>query len=143
MLITALMDTYMLEEDLTVFYVEAGSFPDGVGAAFHTLMKKLPYTEGRTLFGISWMDKSHKIIYKAAVREMYDGEAKKYGRKTFVIRRGIYCIETITDWQGKEARIGEAFSRLLEHPDLDKNGACVEWYTGDDVMCMVRLNNPV
>jgi hypothetical protein len=136
MLITAQMDTYMLEEDLTVFYVEAGSFPEGVGAAFHTLMKKLPYTEGRTLFGISWMDKS-------AVREMYDGEAKKYGRKTFVIKRGIYCIETITDWQGKEGRIGEAFSRLLEHPDLDRKGACVEWYAGDDVMCMVRLNNPV
>jgi hypothetical protein len=143
MLTTVLMDTYLLEKDITVFYVEATSFPEGIGAAFYTLMKKLPYTEGRTLFGISWMGKSSQIIYKAAVREMYDGEAKKYGRKTFVIKRGIYCIETITDWQGKEAQISQSFARLLNHPDLDTEGACVEWYTGDDVMCMVRLNNPV
>lgn len=137
------MDTYLLEKDITVFYVEATSFPEGIGAAFYTLMKKLPYTEGRTLFGISWMGKAGQIIYKAAVREMYEGEAKKYERKTFIIKRGIYCIETITDWQGKEPHIGDAFARLLKHPDLDTNGACVEWYTGDDVMCMVRLNNPV
>lgn len=135
------MDTYMLEEDLTVFYVKAGSFPEGVGAAFHTLMKKLPYTEGRTFFGISHMDESHEIVYKAAVREAYDGEAKKYGCKTFVIKRGLYRIETITDWRGKESKIGEAFGRLLKDPELDMMGACVEWYTGDDVMCMVRLNS--
>ncbi len=135
------METYMLEEDLTVFYVEAGSFPEGVGTAFYSLMKKLPYTEGRTFFGISYMDKSRKIIYKAAVREAYNGEAKEYKRKTFIIKRGIYRIETITDWKGKESRIGEAFSRLLKDPELDPSGACVEWYTGDDVMCMVRLNS--
>jgi len=30
----------------------------------------------------------------------------------------------------------------LQHPDLDRKGACVEWYKGvDEVVCMVRLNN--
>lgn len=136
------MDTYMVDEDLTVFYVEADSFPEGVSTAFHTLMEKLPYTEGRTFFGISHPDKTGRIIYRAGVREAYEGEAKKYGHKTFIIKRGIYRIETITDWQGKESHIGEAFRRLLRDPNLDMQGACVEWYTGDDVMCMVRLNNP-
>jgi hypothetical protein len=143
MLITAMMDTCMLEDDITVFYVEARSFPDGVGAAFYTLMNKLPYTEGRTFFGISHMNDSNEIVYKAAVREMYDGEAKKFGRKTFIIKRGLYRIETINDWRGKESHIGDAFTRLLKDPNLDIMGACVEWYTGDDVMCMVRINNPV
>ena len=137
------METYILHHDYTGFYVEASSYPERVGAAFYSLKKKRPNPDVRTFFGISCKDEFQKTIYKAAVREMYDGEAKKYKRNTFIVEKGIYRVETINDWKGKESRIGKAFTRLLKDPDLDDSAPCVEWYTGDDVMCMVRLKNPM
>ena len=134
------MKNYSLKNDLKVFYVRAKSFPDGIKQAFLTLEEMLPSTEGRTFIGLSQME-DHAIVYKAAVLEAYEGEGEKNGCETFIIKKGEYLTETITDWRKQAERIGFTFEALLADPRLDTNFPCVEWYNGADVMCMIRLND--
>jgi hypothetical protein len=134
------MENYSLKDDLKVFCVAAKSFPDGVQQAFLTLEKMLPSIADRSFLGISSM-KGGVIVYKAAVLESYEGEGEKNGCETFIIKKGEYLTETIVDWRKQEARIGLVFQALLADPRLDTSFPCVEWYKGDDVMCMIRLDN--
>jgi hypothetical protein len=134
------METLILKEDLSIFYVAAKSFPDGIQEAFDKLAKTLPTTEGRTFFGISHKNHEGTIIYKAGVLAFYKGEGKTFGLETYIIKKGEYLTETIHDWKKNMAAIGSTFQVLLADPRLDTTGACVEWYKpNDEVMCMVRL----
>ncbi|HXS36301.1 MAG TPA: hypothetical protein VN721_06340 [Flavipsychrobacter sp.] len=135
------MEQFHLTDDLKTFYVKAASFRHGVKAAFDKLQNMLPTITGRTFFGISYMEEgTNNIIYKAAVLESFDGEAEKYGCETFIIKKGEYLTETIKDWMKKMGSIGPTFNILLEDPRMDRTFPCVEWYKGDDVMCMVKIN---
>lgn len=134
------MEKLELEKDITVMYVPAASFPDGIEEAFKNLQKRIPPGGKRVLFGISWPDRNGKIMYKAAVEEKFVGEAKDFGLDTFVIKKGTYTSERIKNYRENIQQIGNSFSRLLEHPELDMTGCCVEWYKeADEVICMVRL----
>ena len=136
------MENYFLEKDITVFYVLADSFPDGVLSAHEKLHGLIPYTDKRKYFGISNPDKSGRIIYKAAAEELADGEAKKLGLETVVLKKGNYISIEIKNYQKEITEIGKAFNTLLLSADIDPEGFCVEWYLNDtDVQCMVRLAN--
>lgn len=137
------MEHYRLEEDVSIMCVTAKSFPDGILEAFRTLEGKHPSIATRNFFGISYMDEHGKIIYKAAAREEYTGEAEKYNCETFVITKGNYFTETIYNFMQDSNLIEDAFYRLLATPWLDKTFPCVEWYINDkEVRCMVRINIP-
>lgn len=136
------MEEFVLKNNINVFYVTAESFPQGITAAHEKLHSMLPSMKDRKFFGISYPDKTHNIIYKAAVEELYSGEADKYGCETFVIRKGKYISETITGWQEDTAKVGQTFEKLLTTQGIDKNGYCLEMYTGEDEMrCMVGLTD--
>ena len=136
------MEKYELDKDISVLFVEAASFPDGIRAAFDSLSGSLSQKENRTFFGISHANQEGKIIYKAAAWEKYEGEGKDSGLKTLRIKKGIYTGKLIRDFRKNIPLIGETFRKLLAEPDLDKDSFCLEWYQGkEDVLCLVKLKS--
>jgi len=136
------MEKYLLERDVTVFYVQAESFPAGIMEAFQKLHSLLPSLELRNFYGVSNVNSKKVIIYKAAVEELYEGEAQKYGCETYTFRKGEYISMVITDFRKTPQSIGKAFEKLLANPNIDPNGACIEQYLNDtDIKCMVRLGS--
>jgi hypothetical protein len=134
------MEKYYIDKDVKVFYVTATSFPEGVGGAFQKLLSFLPKPNERVLYGISSLNEKGEIIYKAAVEESFQGEGEQNGCETYVIKKGEYSSELLLDWRKDESIIGRTFQRLLKHPDLNKNGYCLEIYSNEkDVRCLVPL----
>jgi hypothetical protein len=134
------MGIYELEQDMKVYCVRASSFPNDIGKAFSELISLLPTLEGRTFFGISYQDKNGRMIYNAAVLELYEGEGSTYGCETYVIQKGEYLTELLKDWKKNEASIGITFGKMAS-VRTDTVFPCVEWYQGEDVFCMVRIDN--
>jgi hypothetical protein len=130
-----------IEKDIEVLCVTVSSFPDGVQNAFDGLSSKIPSTEGRTLYGISYGTEDGSIIYKAAITQVESDEAEKYQCETFLIRKGSYISETITDFMKNIPEIGQTFRKLFADPRVDKtSGYCVERYLNQkDVQCLVTL----
>ncbi len=137
-----MIEKYELDNDISVMFVEADSFPFDIQAAFEKLENKLIEKESRTYFGISNADKNGKIIYRAAVWEKYEGEGDACGLETFRIKKGVYAGEMIQDFKKNIPAIGNTFQQLLKDPPLDTNSYCLEWYKGfNDVLCLVRLDS--
>lgn len=81
-----------------------------------------------------------KIIYKAAAEELIAGELAEHDLEKLTIPAGDYHCIFISDFMKNIAAIGEAFDQLIQLPDIDPEGYCVEWYVSDkDVRCMVRF----
>lgn len=136
------MGTYYISRDIKVFYVQAKSFPEGIEEAYKTILGLVPSGNGRILYGISHPVKNKGIVYKAAIEEAYDEEAKKYNCETFVIKKGNYISETIVNWNNDKEIVQRTFEKLLSHPEIDKNGYCLEIYPdGHDMICLVPLNS--
>lgn len=134
------MEKYELINDILVMNFPAQSFPEGILPAFEKLESKLDSYNDRIFFGISWPDKNGKIMYKAAAGEKYRGEAKVYELDTFTIRKGTYITKLIKDYKKNISQVGIVFQQLLQHPQLDTNAYCLEWYKDHDVFCMVKLD---
>jgi hypothetical protein len=133
------METTVFEKNIKVFYVNAKSFPDGIAEAHQKLHTLIPFSKDRKYFGIS-RPENGVIVYKAAAEEIKEGEAEKLNCDTLVLKKGDYISLIINDFMKDIPAIGKAFQKLLEQPDLDPQGYCVEWYfNGKDVKCMVRL----
>ena len=136
------METINLDKDINVLCVTAKSFPDGIMEAFDQLYSIVPVAEKGRQFGISRPSEGGKIVYKAAMEEMRDGEAERLGCEPFVIKKGKYLFIDRTDFMKDLQGIGNAFQMLISQPDIDPNGYCLEWYLNDkDVRCMVRLDD--
>ncbi|PSL44190.1 hypothetical protein CLV51_10655 [Chitinophaga niastensis] len=135
------MEKYSLDKDIKVFYVTATSFPEGIPAAFQQLHSLLPTTNGREFFGISYPNPKGEIIYKAAAAESFPGEGEKYGCETFLIKKGDFMSERLKDWRTDEMMVGQTFQKLLSHPDLNRNGYCLEMFLNNDkdMLCLVPL----
>lgn len=132
------MNTYTLDKDINAICVTAKSFPDDITGAFDRLKALLPDANNRTLYGIS-RPENGKIVYRAAAEGTLD-EAKKSGIDSFTIKAGKYITETIHDWQAHMEQITSTFQALLDQPNIDPIGACVEWYKNDkELVCMVRV----
>ncbi|MDF2457073.1 MAG: transcriptional regulator [Cytophagaceae bacterium] len=133
------MERFVLENDIPVMYVTADSFPDGIMAAHHTL-HAIVTARDRVFFGVSFPNKKGVISYKAGVEQFSEEEAKSLGLETYTIRKGNYNSVYLKDYFKNPAVIGETFQQLLDAPDLDPSGACIEMYVGErDVRCMVRI----
>ncbi len=133
------MQTIILPTDITVFYITAVSFPQGIAAAHDALHKLIPFTTQRKFFGIS-RPENGKIVYRAATEEIETGEAERLHCPTLVIKKGKYLCLTIEDYTIDMQSIDKAFKEILSQPGLDPQGYCVEWYlTQKKVNCMVRL----
>jgi predicted transcriptional regulator YdeE len=135
------MDTIVFDKEIAVCCVAASSFPDGVLTAFQTLHGKLDRKEERQHFGISHGLPDGGIHYLAAATELNPGEAETLGLDRFTIQKGTYLGLTIPDYLKDLGEIGRTFTRLLQNPDLDPEGYCLEIYAGKDVQCLVKLKN--
>jgi hypothetical protein len=135
------MEKYYIDKDIKVFYVTATSFPEGVGGAFKKLLSFIPKPNKRLLYAISSPTEKGIIIYKAAVEESFPGEGEQNGCETFLIKKGEYWSELLPDWHRDESIVGKTFQKLLKHPNLDKNGYCLEIYPNEkDILCLVPLS---
>ena len=135
------MERYTLDHDIKVFYVQAESFPDGIGPAYEKLHSLVEAPTERRQFGLS-APENGVIVYKAALEEVYTGEGEKLGCETFVIMQGEYLSITIMDFMKDVQSISNAFDELTSMPDIDPEGVCVEWYLSQqDMRCMVKLKD--
>jgi len=132
------MEVYTLENDLELFCVTARSFPHEIKEAFDRLVRLIGGTDGRTFFGISYQTDRGEIIYKAAVQELQPGEGEELGCESFRLEKGDYITETLINWMEDPRSIGTTFMKMVDSLP-ETIFPCVEWYKGDDVMCMVRL----
>lgn len=135
------METVDINNDISLLYVTASSFPDGVMAAHQKLHSLFPLDIKRSYFGLSRPEQGGGIIYKAAAEELIPGEAIELGLETITIKSGKYLSITVTDFMKDLPAVGKAFQELLAQPDIDMEGYCVEMYPNQtDIKCMVRLN---
>jgi predicted transcriptional regulator YdeE len=137
------METIKLDNDITVMYVNAASFPDGVLSAHQKLHSLIPFSTERKYFGLSRPEGGDgEIVYKAAAEVLESDEAKKLNLETIMIKKGNYISATLHDYMKDLPAIGAAFQQMIVRPDIDPEGYCIEWYLSDkDVQCMVRLQD--
>ena len=135
------METIVFDKEIAVCCVTASSFPDGVLSAFQTLHGKLDRKDERQHFGISHGQADGGILYLAAATELSPGEAEALGLDRFTIQKGTYLRLTIQDYLKDLGEIGRTFHQLLQNPDLDPEGYCLEIYAGKDVQCLIKLKN--
>jgi len=134
------MEIYIIEKDIAVICLQAGSFPERIEAAHQKLHSMLPALEQRTAYGISYADGKDGIIYKAALSQLRTGEAESYGLETFVIRKGEYRSELLLNFPENMDKVDSTFRELLALPELDPQGYCLELYLNDkDMRCMVPV----
>ena len=136
------MELYHLNNDITLFCVTASSFPSGVMAAHKQLHSLVNDSSERDYFGLSKPNEKGVIIYKAAAKELTEGEGHLLGCESFVIEKGVYASICISNFCDDIQSIGNAFQQLIAHPNLDPKSHCIECYIGEkDVRCMVKLLN--
>jgi len=132
---------FSIDRDIKVVCVTASSFPEGVQAAHQKLHAALQGSKSKNFYGISYSDNDGNIVYKAAAEEMHRGEAEKLGLETFVIRKGKYISQLLSNWRQDEMEVGNTFKKLLSDPRIDKNGYCLEIYVNEkDMRCLVPLD---
>lgn len=134
------MENYILAKDITLLFVEADSFPQGIATAHEKLRGLLPDWKQRQFFGLSQPDQKGVIEYKAGVEEKFPGEAKALNCETLILKKGNYISGLVKDFTKNPKSIGEFFQTLIHQPGIDPQGYCVEMYLGEeDVRCMVRM----
>lgn len=135
------METYQKDNDRTVFCISAKSFPDGIMEAYQKLHSIFPLEPGRDYYGISYMDHG-KTVYKAAVGLKDPKEAGDIKLETFIIRKGKYTGKVIENYMDDIPAIGRTFQVLLDNPNIDPRGYCLEEYFNEkDVRCLVKLKD--
>ena len=135
------METIVIDKDIDLIYEQAVSFPDGVKSAHEKIHSLFPFTSERRYFGIS-RPEGGVIIYRAAVEETTQGEAERFGLPKMILKKGNYISTVVYRFMDDIPAIGTTFQQLLNYPEIDPQGYCVEWYFNrHDVRCMVRLKN--
>ncbi|WP_251551965.1 transcriptional regulator [Neobacillus muris] len=133
------METILIEKDIKVLCITAKSFPDGIQDAHERLHEILPFSKERRYFGISRPERG-VIVYKAAAEELGNDKGENLHCESFIIEKGKYRSITLFNHNHDPQKISKAFEELISYSDIDPNGYCIEWYHGDDLKCMVRLN---
>jgi hypothetical protein len=133
------METFNLKNDLKVFGVQVKNFPNGVGEAFHDLIKLFPADDNRSYYGIFSMAENGNMVYYATAEETYMGEAEKYKSEQLTIEKGEYLAEPIRDWRKNTDCIKDVFMKMSADERVDHTKPGVEWYKNDDKMlCMLK-----
>ena len=134
------MKTTIFDNDITLLYVQASSFPDGVMPAHDTLHSKIPFSPDRKFLSVSRPEGNGEISYKAGAEMLDAGEPERYGLPTLTLKKGEYLTMTIENFMDDIPAIGKAFEELTNLPGIDPEGYCVEWYFNEtDVHCMIRM----
>ncbi|HYO21422.1 MAG TPA: hypothetical protein VER36_03385 [Flavisolibacter sp.] len=133
------MKTFSINKDISVFGVQAHSFPNGVNQAWENLHKLLPGVNRRTLYGVSHGTRHGEIVYYACVEEAFPGEAAQVGGEAIVLPKGEYIGDVVQDFTTQPQKIGETFQTILRRDDYDTDACCVEWYKNEgEVVCMIK-----
>ncbi|MBS1511335.1 MAG: transcriptional regulator [Bacteroidetes bacterium] len=136
------MEKIFIDTPIPVITVTAVSFPDGVGGAYMQLHQLVQGEQKRRFFGISYGSPTGAITYKAAAEEKENGEAEALQADHFIIPAGWYAKEVLLNWKQDETMVGKTFQHLLQHPELDPRGFCLEEYPNEkDMVCLVKLNS--
>ena len=134
------MNTINFDNDITIMYVQAATFPDGVMPAYEALHSKIHFSADRKFLSVSRPEGSGYISYKAGAEMLDEREAAVLGLPTLTLKKGEYVTITIKNFMDDIPSIGKAFEDLMYHPGIDPEGYCVEWYFNEtDVHCMIRL----
>ena len=134
------MEKLKIEHDISLLYIPASSFPQGVLEAHQKLHALVVFDSKRRFFGLSRPEDAGGIEYKAAAEIMIAGEEKNLGLNQITLPRGTYLSLRINDFRKDIPAIGKTFSILTSQPGIDPQGYCVESYPNlSDVICMVRL----
>lgn len=133
------MEQRKMDVNEQVLVIRATSFPDGVLQAHQQLHAAIGFDGIRRFYGISWFNPDGTITYLAAVSALDAGEGERRDMETMVLESGIYNALMIRNFRSDIPAIGKAFRQLLELPERDPKGICVEYYPNtEDVYCMVR-----
>lgn len=134
------MEIIHFEKDIKAGYIKADSFPNGVLKAHQTLHSIVPFSMERQYYGISYNNEKGEIIYMAAAKELADSEMKSLGLNIFTIKKGDYISIILKDYQKDTSMIGKTFQDMLQHPQLDREGYCLEIYLNEkDLQCLVKI----
>ncbi len=115
--------------------IRAHSFPTGVMAAHNKLKMLLGEIEKPKIYGRSRPEKGQIVYYAAAEKESVNPESKSEFTD-ITLPCGTYVAVDIIDFMENISAIGNTFQKLLQKPDLDPNGYCVEYYNTDrDAWC--------
>lgn len=133
-------ENYNFHNDIKVFGFEVKNFPAGIGEAFDKLVNLLAPANEREYFGIS-ICATQGFTYVAAAREIYAGEASKYGLEEYTIEKGAYVAIKVTDWRSKTHCINQVFEQIFRDNRTDKSKPCIEIYKDDHEMyCLVKAD---
>jgi predicted transcriptional regulator YdeE len=135
------MENQIIEKDIAVLYVTAETYPHGILGAHEKLQQDIPFSQERKFYGLSRPEDGLGIVYKAAAEVKTADEPEKFKLETMIIPSGKYISQTIRNFREDLPLIEKTFRKLLDQPNIDPNGYCVEWYlpNGRDVACMVRV----
>jgi predicted transcriptional regulator YdeE len=98
-------------EPITLMYIQAETFPEGITLTWDKLDKTLPSIEGRKFYGAAKMI-GGKMEYRACVLPLDENEHKQLGMETFSIPAGNYAAKNLTDWHSHIPEIREIFTEL-------------------------------
>jgi hypothetical protein len=133
------MEKYILKENIKLLIKPVSTFPLGITETFESLEQMLPDGKTRDYFGISYIEHG-KIIYFAAAREQFDGEAKLFQCESKVVESGEYIVVPIQDWYNHLDSIKDVFHNLMQDPRADLTKPCIEWYkTMKEMWCMMKV----
>jgi len=133
------MNIHHIPHNVKVFGNEVKTFPQGISEAFDKLVQMLPEKDGRPYYGISWCE-GNNITYIAAAEQQQQGEAKKYGCKTYTVEKGDYLSIPVYDWLSKTATIKNVFEEIIKDSRADNKQPAIEIYKNDtEMLCMVKM----
>jgi hypothetical protein len=124
---------YMLDDDITVLYVQAETFPQGIQDSFKKLHDITGGFEGRHMYGIT-LCLGYELVYRACIKENLKSEGEQYGLKTYTIPKGTYLYTTLNNWQENIGQIPSLFDALMALPNVKKQTICLEDYAADGKM---------
>lgn len=133
------VETYHLPTDLVLMVHAATSFPEGILASHQALHHLVPYSKERRYLGLSRPEKG-MIVYYAAAETLGPEEPAQLALETLVLPKGNYCSVMVADYQAHPLSFKQAFDFLIQQPNLDPQGYCIEWYLSEkEARCMVRV----
>jgi len=128
-----------LPADITVFYVQAESFREGIPGAFEKLEKIPGGLKGRHVYGIT-LCTGDDLIYRACILENFKGEGEQYRMPVYTIPKGKYLYAALTNWQNNIDQVPILFEAFMDQPNVKKQSICLEDYVSpDEMLAMVQL----
>ena len=132
------MDIIHLPHDIQLVMLQATSFPEDIQATFDTLKEMLGNIPTQTFYGVSHADPQGRILYYAAA-SLVDAQQTVPGTKSITSRKGYFISLPVRQWRENIPAITTTFDTLMQHPDIDMGGYCLEEYGWDTMRCLVPL----